>query len=109
MLVGLLTANSRTDMLSKRDLDFSIEIPNLARFRCNFFVGRRGEGAVFRVIPTEIKSWTTWACHRLWLRLARHEKGLVLVTGPTGSGKSTTLAAMVDMINRERRGAHPYN
>lgn len=101
-LVGLLTAEQQNRYVEHRDLDFSIEIPNLARFRCNFFVGRRGEGAVFRVIPTEIKSMDDLNMPPIVAEMARHEKGLVLVTGPTGSGKSTTLAAMVDLINRER-------
>lgn len=101
-LVGLLTAEQQNCYVEHRDLDFSIEIPNLARFRCNFFVGRRGEGAVFRVIPTEIKSMDDLNMPPIVAEMARHEKGLVLVTGPTGSGKSTTLAAMVDLINRER-------
>ena len=102
MLVGILTGDQQNRFEEKRDLDFSIEIPNLARFRCNFFVGRRGEGAVFRVIPTEIKSFAELGLPPVLADLARAERGLVLVTGPTGSGKSTTLAAMVDLINNER-------
>ena len=102
MLIGILTGDQQNRFEEKRDLDFSIEIPNLARFRCNFFVGRRGEGAVFRVIPTEIKSFDALGLPPVLAELAREERGLVLVTGPTGSGKSTTLAAMVDLINSER-------
>jgi twitching motility protein PilT len=102
MLIGVLTGEQQNRFEEKRDLDFSIEIPGLARFRCNFFVGRRGEGAVFRVIPTEIKSFDDLGLPPAVATLTRQEKGLVLVTGPTGSGKSTTLAAMVDMINQER-------
>ena len=102
MMVGILTGEQQNVFEEKRDLDFSIEIPNLARFRCNFFVGRRGEGAVFRVIPTEIKSFADLGLPPVLAELAREERGLVLVTGPTGSGKSTTLAAMVDLINNER-------
>jgi twitching motility protein PilT len=102
MLIGILTGDQQNRFEEKRDLDFSIEIPNLARFRCNFFVGRRGEGAVFRVIPTEIKSFAELGLPPVLAELAREERGLVLVTGPTGSGKSTTLAAMVDLINSER-------
>ncbi len=104
-LLGMLTGDQQNRFEEKRDLDFSIEIPNLARFRCNFFVGRRGEGAVFRVIPTEIKSFAELGLPPVLAEMAREERGLVLVTGPTGSGKSTTLAAMVDLINSER-GAH---
>ncbi len=102
MLIGILTGDQQNRFEEKRDLDFSIEIPNLARFRCNFFVGRRGEGAVFRVIPTEIKSFAELGLPPVLAEMAREERGLVLVTGPTGSGKSTTLAAMVDLINNER-------
>ena len=102
MLIGILTGDQQNRFEEKRDLDFSIEIPNLARFRCNFFVGRRGEGAVFRVIPTEIKSFEALGLPPVLAEMAREERGLVLVTGPTGSGKSTTLAAMVDLINNER-------
>lgn len=102
MMIGILTGEQQNQFEEKRDLDFSIEIPNLARFRANFFVGRRGEGAVFRVIPTEIKSFADLGLPPVLAEMARAERGLVLVTGPTGSGKSTTLAAMVDMINNER-------
>jgi twitching motility protein PilT len=102
MLTGILTGEQQNRFEESRDLDFSIEIPNLARFRCNYFVGRRGEGAVFRVIPTEIKTAEQLGLPDVVQSLAREERGLVLVTGPTGSGKSTTLAAMVDLINRER-------
>lgn len=102
MMTGILTGEQQNRFEDKRDLDFSIEIPNLARFRANFFVGRRGEGAVFRVIPTEIKSFSDLGLPPILAQLAREERGLVLVTGPTGSGKSTTLAAMVDLINNER-------
>lgn len=102
MLVGILTGEQQNRFEEKRDLDFSIEIPGLARFRANFFVGRRGEGGVFRVIPTEIKTFEQLGLPPVVAQMAREEKGLVLVTGPTGSGKSTTLAAMVDLINTER-------
>ncbi len=102
MLLSILTGEQQNRFEEARDLDFSIEIPHLARFRCNFFVGRRGEGAVFRVIPTEIKSFQDLGLPPVLAELAREERGLVLVTGPTGSGKSTTLAAMVDLINCER-------
>jgi twitching motility protein PilT len=102
MLIGILTGEQQNVFEEKRDLDFSIEVPHLARFRVNFFVGRRGEGAVFRVIPTEIKSFADLGLPPVLAEFARAERGLVLVTGPTGSGKSTTLAAMVDLINNER-------
>ena len=102
MMVGILRGDQQNVFEEKHDLDFSIEIPHLARFRVNFFMGRRGEGAVFRVIPVEIKSFAELGLPRVLAEMAREERGLVLVTGPTGSGKSTTLAAMVDLINSER-------
>ena len=103
MLLTLLTGEQQNRYEATHDLDFSIEIPGLARFRANFFVGRRGEGAVFRVIPTQIKTAQELGLPPILTQLAREERGLVLVTGPTGSGKSTTLAAMVDLINSERQ------
>lgn len=102
MLRGILTGEQQARFSELRDLDFSIEIPGLARFRANFYMGRRGEGAVFRVIPTKIKTAEELGLPPSVMQLSHCEKGLVLVTGPTGSGKSTTLAAMVDLINQER-------
>ena len=102
MLLSITTGDQQNRFEEHHDIDFSIEIPGVARFRVNYFVGRRGEGAVFRVIPTEIKSMDDLGLPPALTELTHHEKGLVLVTGPTGSGKSTTLAAMVDKINRER-------
>ena len=84
------------------DTDFAHEIPGLARFRCNVFAERKGPGGVFRVIPTKIPSAADLGLSKAVLDLCFLSKGLVLVTGPTGSGKSTTLAAMVDHINRNR-------
>src|SRR5262249_29166100 len=83
--------------------DFAYEMPGLARFRANAFVDRRGPGAVFRVIPTDILTAEQLALSPHILQLCQLNKGLVLVTGPTGSGKSTTLSAMIDYINRTRR------
>ena len=102
MMVGILRGDQQNVFEEKHDLDFSIEIPHLARFRVNFFMGRRGEGAVFRVIPTDIKSFAELGLPPVLAEMAREKRGLVLVTGSTGSGKSTTLAAMVDLINSER-------
>ncbi len=86
------------------ELDFSIELGDIARFRVNCFVQRRGDSAVFRQIPTEILSFEQLGLPKVLKDVSRTEKGLVLVTGPTGSGKSTTMAAMVDQINNERMG-----
>jgi twitching motility protein PilT len=88
----------------RKELDFAIELAGVSRFRVNTFVQRRGEGAVFRVIPAEIKTMQDLGLPPVLSEMAMREKGLILVTGPTGSGKSTTLAAMVDFVNRKRRG-----
>jgi twitching motility protein PilT len=85
------------------ELDFSFGIRGIARFRCNVFNQRGAVAAVYRVIPEQIKSFQELALPQVIATLADRPRGLVLVTGPTGSGKSTTLAAMVDKINTERR------
>ncbi|NLI81612.1 MAG: type IV pilus twitching motility protein PilT [Deltaproteobacteria bacterium] len=85
------------------DLDFSYEIPGLARYRSNFFMQKNGIGAVFREIPSEILSVEQLGLPPVISRLALLPRGLVLVTGPTGSGKSTTLAAIIDEANRKRK------
>ena len=84
------------------DADLSYEVPGLARFRVNLFRQQRGAGAVFRVIPTKIMTLEQLGMPEPIRRLAEVESGLVLVTGPTGSGKSTTLAAVVNLINETR-------
>lgn len=88
----------------RSDLDFSIEIKDTARFRVNVFRQQRGLGAVFRKIPTQILSLAQLDMPQILADISRREKGLVLVTGPTGSGKSTTLAGMIDLINDELEG-----
>ena len=85
------------------DVDFAYEIPNLARYRANFFFQRNGVGAVFREIPTTIMTCEDLGLPPVVKRLSTLPRGLVLVTGPTGSGKSTTLAAIVDEANRTRK------
>lgn len=85
------------------DVDFAYEIPNLARYRANFFQQQWGIGAVFREIPNKILTSEQLGLPPVINKLAQLEKGLVLVTGPTGSGKSTTLAAMIDYINKNRK------
>ena len=85
------------------ELDLSFGIVNVSRFRLNVFDGRGGLGAVFRAIPFEVKSFDRLGLPPVVESLCKKPRGLVLVTGPTGSGKSTTLAAMLDKINRERR------
>jgi twitching motility protein PilT len=81
------------------ELDFSFDMGDVGRFRVNVFMQQRGEGAVFRTIPTKILSTEDLGLPLIMKKLCDREKGLILVTGPTGSGKSTTLAAMVDHIN----------
>lgn len=85
------------------DIDFAYEIPNLARYRANYFQQKWGIGAVFREIPSVIATVEQLGLPQVINKLAMLHKGLVLVTGPTGSGKSTTLAAMIDQINKSKR------
>jgi twitching motility protein PilT len=103
MIYDILTDDQRRLFEEHRDLDFAIEIGDVARFRVNAFNQRNGEGAVFRVIPTHIRSFQELGLPEVVQTLALRENGLVLVTGPTGSGKSTTLAAMIDLVNATRR------
>jgi len=85
------------------DIDFGYEVPNLARYRCNYFQQKWGIGSVFREIPSEILTAEQLGLPSVLNKLAMLHKGMVLVTGPTGSGKSTTLAAMIDYINRNKK------
>ncbi len=85
-----------------RDVDLAYSIPTVARFRVNVFEERRGIGAVFRIIPTKIPTLADLDLPGIISRFAHMEQGLVLVTGPTGSGKSTTLAALINIINEEK-------
>ena len=85
------------------DIDFGYEVPNLARYRCNYFQQKWGIGSVFREIPSEILTAEQLGLPTVLNKLAMLHKGMVLVTGPTGSGKSTTLAAMIDYVNRNKR------
>jgi twitching motility protein PilT len=102
LLEAIMPEKNLADYQRTNDTDFAYEISGLARFRVNIFTDRKGMGAVLRVIPTEILTAEQLGLPRAVLQLCRLPKGLVLVTGPTGSGKSTTLAAMVDYINRTR-------
>ena len=85
------------------DVDFGYELPGVARFRCNYFNQRNGCSAVFRQIPTKVLTAQDLGLPPVLMQAAMLKKGLVLVTGPTGSGKSTTLAAMIDHANKNRR------
>ncbi|HNG95739.1 MAG TPA: ATPase, T2SS/T4P/T4SS family, partial [Acidobacteriota bacterium] len=84
------------------ELDFSFGIKGLSRFRANLFNQRGAVAAVFRAIPYEIKTFETLGLPPVVRKLCEKPRGLILVTGPTGSGKSTTLAAMIDKINQDR-------
>jgi twitching motility protein PilT len=103
-----LTYSVLTDAQKKRfeeklELDFSFGIQGVGRFRCNMFYQRGAVGAVYRLIPEKIRSFQDLNLPPVLGTLAEKPRGLILVTGPTGSGKSTTLAAMIDKINKERR------
>jgi twitching motility protein PilT len=89
---------------TRRDIDFAFEIPGVSRFRANVLMQQRGEAAVFRLVPTVVKTLDELNMPQVLKDLTQLEKGLVVVTGPTGSGKSTTLAAVVDHINENHRG-----
>ncbi len=103
LLFEIATEAQQKIFLDRKDLDFAYEIPDVARFRANYFEQKRGMGAVFRVIPTKILSMQDLGLPDQILRLTQLSRGLVLVTGPTGSGKSTTLAAIIDYININRK------
>lgn len=93
---------NRTEFEDQHDTDFALELPGQARFRVNLFEDRAGVAAVFRQIPYEVPSFEQLGLPDVLRSLAQLSKGLVLVTGPTGSGKSTTLAALVDLVNETR-------
>ncbi len=102
LLQPIMPPKNREEFDRRHDTDFAYEIEGLARFRSNIFMDRKGPGAVFRVIPSKILTAEDLGLSPHILKLCQLNKGLVLVTGPTGSGKSTTLCAMVDYINRTR-------
>jgi twitching motility protein PilT len=102
LLKPIFTAKGTEDFETKNDADFAYEVPGLARFRVNVFRDRKGVGAVLRQIPIEIIPAEKLGLPKAVIDLCYLSKGLVVVTGPTGSGKSTTLAGMVDYINKNR-------
>jgi twitching motility protein PilT len=102
MLLSLLSEEQRRRFETELELDFAYSIPGLSRFRTNIFQQRNSMGAVFRVIPLRIPTLEDLGLPRVCKFLSERPRGLVLVTGPTGSGKSTTLAAMIDHINDTR-------
>ena len=99
MVYDIMSDSQRKQYEDTRECDFSFEIPNLARFRVNAFVQNRGAGAVFRTIPSKVQSLEELGCPRIFKDISEYPRGIVLVTGPTGSGKSTTLAAMINHVN----------
>ena len=103
LLDEIMPGSKKDQFESSGDVDFGYEIPGLARFRCNCFNHKHGLGAVFRKIPSKILTAEELGLPPILTRAAMLKKGLVLVTGPTGSGKSTTLAAMVDHANKHRK------
>ncbi len=102
LLETIMPQNNLEEFGRRHDTDFAYEIKGLARFRANIFMDRKGMGGVFRVIPNEILTAEKLGLSSAILKLCQLNKGLVLVTGPTGSGKSTTLCALIDYINRTR-------
>jgi twitching motility protein PilT len=103
LLGPIMPDRNRKEFAERHDTDFAYEIAGLARFRANAFVDRKGPGAVFRVIPSKILTAEQLGLSQHLLNLCHLNKGLILVTGPTGSGKSTTLCALIDYINRNRQ------
>jgi len=102
MVMPIVPARNKEEFARTHDSDFAYELPGLCRFRANLFLDLKGIGAVFRVIPSKILSVEELGIPKEVLALCHLPKGLVLVTGPTGSGKSTTLAGLIDYINRVR-------
>jgi twitching motility protein PilT len=102
LLYSLMSEKQRQDYEAQLTLDFAFEIPDLSRFRVNIFKQNRGIAAVFRVIPTAVKTLETLGLPPLFKELCHYTNGLVLITGATGSGKTTTLASMIDYINNTR-------
>src|SRR5438874_55210 len=102
LIYSVLTDAQKKRFEETMELDFSFGIRGLARFRCNVFNQRGAVGAVYRLIPEKIRAFGELGLPSVLANLADRPRGLVLITGPTGSGKSTTLAAMLDKINAER-------
>jgi twitching motility protein PilT len=104
MVYDIMNDGQRKFYEENLECDFSFAIPNLARFRVNAFVQQRGAGAVMRTIPSKVLTMEELKCPPIFKDISEYPRGIVLVTGPTGSGKSTTLAAMVDHINEHDFG-----
>ncbi|MGW8183524.1 MAG: type IV pilus twitching motility protein PilT [Burkholderiales bacterium] len=104
MVYDIMNDGQRKFYEENLECDFSFAIPNLARFRVNAFVQHRGAGAVFRTIPSKVLTLEELKCPKVFVDISSQPRGVVLVTGPTGSGKSTTLAAMIDYLNENEYG-----
>ena len=104
MIVEIMTDQQCKYFENNLEIDFSFEIAGCARFRVNAFNQNRGNAAVFRTIPSEVQSLEALDCPQIFRQIAALQRGLVLVTGPTGSGKSTTLAAIIDYKNQTEHG-----
>jgi len=104
LIFDVMNDGQRRAFQDKLEADFAFSLDEDLRFRVNVFLQNRGEGAVFRTIPTKIPKFDELGLPKILRELCDEEKGLVLVTGPTGSGKSTTLAAMIDYINETMQG-----
>lgn len=102
LIFDIMNDKQRKDFEEFLETDFSFEVPGVARFRVNAFNQNRGAGAVFRTIPSKVLTMDELGMGDVFRRITDAPRGLVLVTGPTGSGKSTTLAAMVDHLNNNR-------
>jgi twitching motility protein PilT len=102
ILMSIAPERNKEQWDDEKDTDFAYEIDGVARFRCNLFADRKGIGGVFRLIPSEVLTVEQLGLAQVIKELCFLSKGLVVVTGPTGSGKSTTLAAMIDFINKNR-------
>src|SRR5262245_16382165 len=102
MTAAVMSTAVRQKFKEAQEVDLAYSVPGLGRFRCNIFQQRGTVGMVIRVIPTQIRSFEELGLPPVLKKIADEERGLVLVTGTTGSGKTTTLAAMIDHVNRTR-------
>jgi twitching motility protein PilT len=104
MVYDIMSDSVRKEYEERLECDFSFEIPNLARFRVNAFTQQNGASAAFRTIPSKVQTLEQLNTPKVFHEIIKRPRGLVLVTGPTGSGKSTTLAAMVNQVNEQENG-----
>src|SRR5688572_10131900 len=104
LIYDIMNDRQRVDYEKFLETDFSFDVPGVARFRVNAFNQNRGAGAVFRTIPSKVLTMEELNCPKIFVEIASQPRGLCLVTGPTGSGKSTTLAAMVNHVNENEYG-----